>query len=124
MMMMMMEMMKMKKATKEAQSSGRKRARVQVYFLLPHHHRIVSEHSHALIAANKRKRGQGLTYSEMIQTALRALGGAATQPKISRYIQEHFSAPHLSSLGGMGPCFLILPSLLSRRRHSWTNNLA
>jgi len=41
-------------------------------------------------AANKRKRGQGLTYSEMIQTALRALGGAATQPKISRYIQEHF----------------------------------
>ncbi|ELR22842.1 FHA domain containing protein [Acanthamoeba castellanii str. Neff] len=39
---------------------------------------------------NKRKRGQGVTYSEMIQTALRALGGAATQPKISRYIQEHF----------------------------------
>jgi hypothetical protein len=43
-------------------------------------------------AANKRKRGQGVTYSEMIQTALRALGGAATQPKISRYIQEHYSA--------------------------------
>lgn len=42
-------------------------------------------------AGAKRKRGQGVTYSEMIQSALRALGGAATQPKITRYIQEHFS---------------------------------
>jgi len=33
----------------------------------------------------------GLTYAQMIQAALKGLGGAATQPDVSKYIEEQFA---------------------------------